>query len=121
MGIFPTSTPHFQPPTTNPSLHKHQHSANPGNVVGGHKANLNNPNTSDESKQHSKEVLQEIENGGDANAVSSSGGDKNPNNVAGGLKATLNNPNTSDEAKQSARRGSARSKQLWSFDRGLDA
>ncbi|CAI9630509.1 conidiation-specific protein 6 [Alternaria burnsii] len=78
-------------------------SANPGNVVGGHKANLNNPNTSDESKQHSKEVLQEIENGGDASAVSSSSGDKNPNNVAGGLKATLNNPNTSDEAKQSAK------------------
>merc|ERR1711964_358610 len=78
-------------------------SANPGNVVGGRKANLNNPNTSDESKQHSKEVLQDIENGGDANAVSSSGGDKNPNNVAGGLKATLNNPNASDEAKQSAK------------------
>merc|ERR1711879_241288 len=94
-AIFTTSTTHFQS-TINMS-------ANPGNVVGGHKANLSNPNTSDESKQHSKEVLQDIENGGDANAVSSSGGDKNPNNVAGGLKATLNNPNTSDEAKQSAK------------------
>ncbi|KAG9191565.1 hypothetical protein G6011_10299 [Alternaria panax] len=75
----------------------------PRNIIRGHKANLNNPNTSDESKQHSKEVLQEIENGSDANAASSAGGDKNPNNVAGGLKATLNNPNTSNEAKQSAR------------------
>merc|ERR1711964_868668 len=87
-----------QPPQTLPHTTINM-SANPGNVVGGHKANLNNPNTSDESKQ----LLQEIENGGDANAVSSSGGDKNPNNVAGGLKATLNNPNTSDEAKQSAK------------------
>ncbi|RAR07766.1 conidiation-specific protein 6 [Stemphylium lycopersici] len=78
-------------------------SANPGNIAGGHKANLNNPNTSEESKQHSKEVLQEIENGGDANAVSGNDGDKNPNNVAGGLKATINNPNVSDEAKESAK------------------
>jgi hypothetical protein len=59
--------------------------------------------TSEESKQHSREVLQNAENGGEVEAASSSGGDKNPNNVAGGLKATLNNPNTSDEAKESAK------------------
>lgn len=53
--------------------------SNPGNVVGGHKANLNNPNTSDEAKQHSKEVLDNEFNGGD---VETSGdGNKNPNNV----------------------------------------
>ncbi|KAI2480254.1 Conidiation-specific protein 6 [Pyrenophora tritici-repentis] len=79
--------------------------SNPGNVIGGHKANLNNPNTSDEAKQHSKEVLSSIDNGGEVptSNSSSSGGEKNTNNVAGGLKATLNNPNTSDEAKQSAK------------------
>lgn len=27
-------------------------------IAGGHKANLKNPNTSEESKQHSKEVLE---------------------------------------------------------------
>lgn len=77
-------------------------SANPGNVIGGHKANLNNPNTSDEAKEHSKQVLQDLENGGDITTKSSSDENKNPNNVAGGLKATLKNPNVSDEAKQSA-------------------
>jgi hypothetical protein len=34
-------------------------------VAGGHKANLNNPNTSEESKQHSKQVLENEFNGGD--------------------------------------------------------
>lgn len=59
--------------------------------------------TSEESKQHSREVLENAENGGEVQAASSSGGDKNPNNVAGGLKATINNPNISEEAKQSAK------------------
>lgn len=60
------------------------------------------PDTSDEAKQHSKEVLQDLENGGEITSKSTSDQDKNPNNVAGGLKATLKNPNVSDEAKQSA-------------------
>ncbi|KAI9653974.1 MAG: hypothetical protein M1821_006835 [Bathelium mastoideum] len=72
-----------------------------GNVVGGHKANLNNPNTSDESKQHSKEVLDNEFDGG--KIPDNSDENKNPGNVAGGLKATLNNPNVSDEAKESAK------------------
>ncbi|KAL8949784.1 MAG: hypothetical protein Q9222_004127 [Ikaeria aurantiellina] len=57
--------------------------SNPGNIVGGHKANLNNPNTSEEAKQHSKEVLDNEFNGGNVDKS----GDKNPQNVAGGLKA----------------------------------
>ncbi|KAJ9667138.1 hypothetical protein H2201_002658 [Coniosporium apollinis] len=81
--------------------------ANPGNVIGGHKANLNNPNTSEESKQHSKEVLEQASNSGDIDTSSSSSAGstegKNPNNVAGGLKATISNPNTSQEAKDSAK------------------
>ena len=52
-------------------------------IAGGHKANLNNPNTSEESKQHSKEVLDQEFDGGKVE----SSGDKNPQNVAGGLKA----------------------------------
>ncbi|MCJ1309313.1 hypothetical protein MMC25_002972 [Agyrium rufum] len=73
--------------------------SNLGNVVGGHKANLNNPNTSAEAKENSKQILEgelaDVQTG-------TSSGDKNPNNVAGGLKATLNNPNVSQEAKDSA-------------------
>jgi hypothetical protein len=57
--------------------------------------------TSDESKQHSREVLDNEFNGG--NIDTSSDENKNPNNVAGGLKATVKNPNVSDEAKQSAK------------------
>lgn len=34
-------------------------------VAGGHKANLKNPNTSDESKKHSKEILESQFDGGD--------------------------------------------------------
>ncbi|PSN74227.1 conidiation protein 6 [Corynespora cassiicola Philippines] len=74
--------------------------SNPGNIVGGHKANLNNPNTSEEAKQHSREVLENEYDGGN---VSQESHEKNPNNVAGGLKATMNNPNVSDEAKESAK------------------
>lgn len=42
------------------------------------------PDTSEEAKQHSKEVLDQEFNGGN---IDTSSGDKNPNNVAGGLKA----------------------------------
>ncbi|CAM1500984.1 Fc.00g101460.m01.CDS01 [Cosmosporella sp. VM-42] len=70
-------------------------------VAGGHKANLNNPNTSQESKEHSKQVLNEQFDGGDVPKAGEKA-DKNPGNVAGGLKATLNNPKVSDEAKESA-------------------
>ncbi|EEY14398.1 Conidiation-specific protein 6 like [Verticillium longisporum] len=76
-------------------------------VAGGHKANINNPNTSEESKQHSRDVLNNEFGGEDApnaaSAQSANDDNKNPGNVAGGLKATLNNPNVSDEAKQSAK------------------
>ncbi|KAI5820529.1 Conidiation protein 6-domain-containing protein [Pyronema omphalodes] len=38
---------------------------NPGNVIGGYKASLKNPNVSQEAKQHSREVLDEVFDGGD--------------------------------------------------------
>lgn len=53
--------------------------SNPGNIVGGHKANLNNPNTSDEAKENSRQVLDQEFNGG--NVESASDSNKNPNNV----------------------------------------
>jgi len=34
-------------------------------IAGGHKANINNPNTSNESKENSKQVLENEFNGGD--------------------------------------------------------
>ncbi|KAI0974107.1 conidiation protein 6 [Xylaria arbuscula] len=76
--------------------------ASESQVAGGHKANLNNPNTSEESKQHSREVLDNEFNGGNVPSTSDNQ-EKNPNNVAGGLKATINNPRVSDEAKESAK------------------
>ncbi|KAK3996657.1 hypothetical protein QBC44DRAFT_136133 [Cladorrhinum sp. PSN332] len=71
-------------------------------VAGGHKANINNPNTSEESKKNSRKILENEFNGGDVPKASDNL-DKNPGNVAGGLKATLKNPNVSDEAKESAK------------------
>lgn len=57
--------------------------------------------TSEEAKQHSREVLDNEYNGGNIDTGSDEG--KNPNNVAGGLKATVNNPQVSQEAKDSAK------------------
>ncbi|RGP62263.1 conidiation-specific 6 [Fusarium longipes] len=70
-------------------------------VAGGHKAAINNPNVPEETKEHSRQVLENEFNGGDVPGAGDNK-EKNPNNVAGGLKATLNNPNVSDEAKKNA-------------------
>ncbi|KAL8697780.1 MAG: hypothetical protein Q9201_006939 [Fulgogasparrea decipioides] len=62
------------------------------NAAKGHKANLSNPNTSEESKAHSKEALESL---GGEEAFYGKQGDpnasKNPNQVAGGYKAAINN------------------------------
>lgn len=52
--------------------------SNPGNVIGGHKANLNNPNTSDEAKQHSKQVIEDHMQSGEMPQADQH---KNPGNV----------------------------------------
>ncbi|KAL8805091.1 MAG: hypothetical protein Q9223_000759 [Gallowayella weberi] len=71
------------------------------NAASGHKANLSNPNTSEASKAHSKEVLDNMPNqphyGQEEQNVS-----KNPNQVAGGLKAAINNDTIPDSGKQKA-------------------
>ncbi|KZV64087.1 hypothetical protein PENSPDRAFT_757509 [Peniophora sp. CONT] len=72
-------------------------------VAGGHKANLSNANTSEESKQHSRAQLDELESSGRVGDASREHGEKNHGNVLGGFKATINNPNTGEEAKEKAR------------------
>ncbi|EPX73410.1 uncharacterized protein SOCG_02635 [Schizosaccharomyces octosporus yFS286] len=67
---------------------------NPGNVAGGYKASLHNPNVSDEAKQHSKEVLEHEDFSRSPTHA------KNPGNVAGGYKAALHNPHVSKETKK---------------------
>ncbi|MCJ1345768.1 hypothetical protein MMC31_003977 [Peltigera leucophlebia] len=80
-------------------------SGNAGNVIGGHKATLNNPSSanssdvSDGAKQHSRDVL---DNEFDGGKIPENKVEKNPGNVIGGLKATTKNPNVSDEAKENA-------------------
>ncbi|KAJ9648939.1 hypothetical protein H2201_002020 [Coniosporium apollinis] len=66
----------------------------------GHKANLSNPNTSEASKENSRQALEDL--GGEDAFFGKKEGKKNPGNVAGGLKATINNPQVSDEARQAA-------------------
>ncbi|EJD42487.1 hypothetical protein AURDEDRAFT_168553 [Auricularia subglabra TFB-10046 SS5] len=84
--------------------------ANPGNIAGGHKANLKNPNTSEESKEHSRQVLQELEDGTFENPVNpkmpstnEEAPVKETNRVLGGYKATLKNDRVGEDAKEHAR------------------
>ncbi|KAG9776753.1 hypothetical protein ABEF93_002779 [Exophiala dermatitidis] len=70
------------------------------NKARGYKSTLSNPNTSDEAKQHAKEVLENELGEGDVK-LSDEGG-KDPGNVARGLKAAINNPSVSEEGKKSA-------------------
>ncbi|VDC04108.1 unnamed protein product [Peniophora sp. CBMAI 1063] len=72
-------------------------------VAGGHKANLSNAKTSEESKQHSRAQLDEIESSGRLDTAGRSEGDKNFSNVLGGHKATISNPKVGEEAKEHAR------------------
>ncbi|KAL9055344.1 MAG: hypothetical protein Q9206_003186 [Seirophora lacunosa] len=91
------------------------------NQASGHKANLSNPNTSEASKAHSKEVLESL--GGDKAfygdeeqnvsksqclhrlfAIHPGNADhrQDPNQVAGGLKAAINNDNVTQSGKAEA-------------------
>ncbi|BFZ61116.1 hypothetical protein YB2330_002174 [Saitoella coloradoensis] len=93
-----------------------------GNVIRGHKANLSNKGTSDESKENSLKYLQEHDpeeyppHEGKSHSRQSSGSStgstsqdvesvthgKDVGNVMRGLKATISNPNVSEEAKERA-------------------
>ncbi|ROW15087.1 hypothetical protein VPNG_03418 [Cytospora leucostoma] len=63
-------------------------------VIGGHKANLHNPNTSSEAKEHSKEVLRE-----DFNVVVDGNKTKDLDHVAAGLKGAMHNNNIPEESQ----------------------
>lgn len=69
------TAPSLSNQTSQPQTHN---MSNPGNVIGGHKANLNNPNTSDEAKQHSKQVIDEHMQSGEMPQADQH---KNPGNV----------------------------------------
>ncbi|KAM9874813.1 conidiation protein [Verticillium dahliae] len=81
----------------------------PENVVRGHKATITNPNTSDEAKEHSHQVL-ENEYGETYDRPNRSQGDrpeqpdKDQGNVARGLKASISNPGVSEDAKEDAKK-----------------
>ncbi|KAI5808913.1 hypothetical protein DFH27DRAFT_541789 [Peziza echinospora] len=74
-----------------------------GNVIGGHKANINNPRNSEESKAHSKEVLEKIHGGSDTASSTAAKQEKDHGNVKRGLKATISNPTVSEEATERAK------------------
>jgi len=78
-----------------------QSQANPTNVAGGHKAALKNPKVSEEAKEHSQQVLKEMELRGEL-PEQNRGADesKNIGNIIGGHKAATKNPNVSEEAKE---------------------
>ncbi|KAH9059808.1 Conidiation protein 6-domain-containing protein [Lactarius vividus] len=76
-------------------------------VVGGHKAAMHNPNVSAEAKEHSRQVVEEIQGSGAVQddhltKTSRATGDKEESRVIGGYKAALKNPNVGEEAKQRA-------------------
>ncbi|EFP91377.1 hypothetical protein PGT21_023821 [Puccinia graminis f. sp. tritici] len=73
--------------------------ANPGNVAGGLKATINNPNVSEQAKAHAEDRLEK-----EFSLVADEGNEsKNPKNVIGGIKAAINNPNVSEEKKSELR------------------
>ncbi|PKX92335.1 Con-6 family protein [Aspergillus novofumigatus IBT 16806] len=75
------------------------------NALRGYKATLNNPNVSEEAKQHARDVI-DNELGGDQaqdDFYQQRGDDqKDPNRVQAGLKAATRNPGVSQEGKRSA-------------------
>ncbi|KAH8828663.1 Conidiation protein 6-domain-containing protein [Flagelloscypha sp. PMI_526] len=79
-------------------------SKNLGNVAGGLKATLKNPNVSEEAKESAAERLDSGNFETEATELSRSRPDelKNEGNVIGGYKATLKNPRVSEEAKDHA-------------------
>ncbi|KAK3302720.1 Conidiation protein 6-domain-containing protein [Chaetomium strumarium] len=77
------------------------------NVMRGHKATIANPQTSEKAKEHSRKVLESMDEPYDpAQAHHGSQEEeqnKDPGNVARGLKASISNPGVSEEAKEKAK------------------
>ncbi|KAG8166180.1 hypothetical protein KVR01_004732 [Diaporthe batatas] len=66
-------------------------------VIGGHKANLHNPDTSAEAKEHSKQVLKE-----DFNVIVDGNKTKDLSHVEAGLKGAMHNENLPVESQFAA-------------------
>jgi len=78
---------------------------NVGNVIGGYKAALHNPNVSVEGKEHAQKALEELNEG--TTTTTSTGGlidGKDAEHVLAGHKANIANPTTSEESKQHSMR-----------------
>ncbi|KZT66122.1 hypothetical protein DAEQUDRAFT_746693 [Daedalea quercina L-15889] len=76
----------------------------PTRVVGGYKAAINNPNVSEEAKDHAREAIDELQQDPETQATREGyQEDKDETRVNAGYKATLKNPNVSEEAKEHAR------------------
>jgi len=73
---------------------------NPDNVAAGLKATLNNPNVSDEAKEH---AVQRLESEFNLVPVQESGHTKDPDKVKQGMKAAIHNPNVSEGKKEELR------------------
>ncbi|KAL4781034.1 Conidiation protein 6-domain-containing protein [Aspergillus varians] len=76
------------------------------NQMRGYKATLNNPNVSQEAKDHAQKVL-DNELGGNQPQEDLYGTrgdhDKDPNRMAAGLKAAMHNPGVSQSGKEQAK------------------
>ncbi|KAI0325107.1 hypothetical protein GY45DRAFT_1330741 [Cubamyces sp. BRFM 1775] len=70
-------------------------------VLGGYKATLHNPRTSEEAKRHAREILEA--DGYQFERPEGMTEDEHQKRVNAGYKAALNNPRVSEEAKQHAR------------------
>ena len=58
--------------------------------MGGYKATISNPNTSEEAKQHAREQLESgVQEAGEQAQQAREDFPQNPGNVIGGLKATI--------------------------------
>ncbi|KAG8936795.1 hypothetical protein FRC02_011374 [Tulasnella sp. 418] len=66
-------------------------------VIAGHKATLKNPRVSEEAKEHSRQMIKELE-GNNSTPIDN----EHLHRVLGGYRATLHNPNTSESAKAHA-------------------
>ncbi|KAL6306119.1 hypothetical protein BKA93DRAFT_729779, partial [Sparassis latifolia] len=65
------------------------------------KAAINNPNVSDEAKEHSRQVIDELESQSDTHQAYEN--DKNEVHINAEHMAALKNPNVSQEAKNNSR------------------
>ncbi|KAL7280972.1 hypothetical protein PYCCODRAFT_1414712 [Trametes coccinea BRFM310] len=76
----------------------------PTRQIGGHKAALNNPNVSDEAKEHSRQAIEDLEAQPETQETRAGyEEDKDEVRQNAGYKATLKNPNVSQEAKEHAK------------------